>query len=53
MTTPKTLLPVVVRDALICALVQTTTYVDPATGEHYRPDELPKVVDPDGDADSQ
>ena len=53
MTTPKTLLPVAVRDGLIRELVETTEYVDPETGESYRPDEPPKVDDPAADADSE
>ena len=40
------------RDKLVDELVQTTEYVDPETGKPYRPDEPPKVDDPDGDADS-
>jgi hypothetical protein len=52
MTTPNTLLPVAVCDALMRELVETTHYVDPATGEPYAPGELPKVIDPDGDEDA-
>jgi hypothetical protein len=51
MTTPKTLLPVALRDALMRELIETTHYVDPATGEPYAPTVLPVVIDPEGDAD--
>ena len=52
MTTPRKLLPVAVRDALIRELVDTTRYVDPVTGEPYEPSTLPHVYDPEGDEDS-
>jgi hypothetical protein len=38
---------------VIRELVETTHNVDPETGEPYRPDEPPKVDDPDGDDDSE
>ena len=32
--------------------VETTHYADPETGDHYVPDELPEVNDPEGDEDA-
>jgi hypothetical protein len=34
-------------------LVETTHFIDPATGERHLPDEPPEVDDPEGDEDAE
>ena len=50
---PIRLLPVAERDALLRDHIETVDYIGPVTGEPYRPDPLPVVYDPEGDADSE
>ncbi len=43
--------PTAETDALVRELLESTTYIDPHTGEPYNPKDLPVVHDPAADAD--
>ncbi|MDQ2801524.1 MAG: hypothetical protein M3Y41_02115 [Pseudomonadota bacterium] len=48
-----TLPPTAETDALVKDLIASTTYIDAATGEPYRPKIPPVVIDPKADADER
>lgn len=53
MAKPDRILPWAQRRQAVHEFVESTSFIDPETGELYEPDEPPVVDDPEGDEDAR